>query len=77
MRRLGGVAESPEKLVAAPRGGHPTPPLREMEEFAIFDCRFNKFHPLSLSIRFRILPVALLGSSGTKSIRAGALYAAR
>jgi hypothetical protein len=30
MRRLGGVAESPEKLVAARRGGHPAPPVREM-----------------------------------------------
>jgi len=35
LRRLGGVAASPEKLVAARRGGHPAPPVRGMLEFAI------------------------------------------
>jgi hypothetical protein len=30
LRRLGGVAESPEELVAARRGGHPASPVREM-----------------------------------------------
>ena len=40
-KRLGGVAESPEKWVAARRGGHPAPPVREMLEIGIFHCRSN------------------------------------
>jgi hypothetical protein len=41
LRRLGGVAESPEKLVAACRGGHPPPPLREVMALDIFTFRIN------------------------------------
>jgi hypothetical protein len=41
MRRLGGVAASPEKLVAARCGGHPDPPLRDMRKSDIFTCRSN------------------------------------
>jgi hypothetical protein len=34
----------------ARRGGHPDPPMREMLEFAIFDCRINK------NVRKQVLP---------------------
>jgi len=40
-RRLGDVAASPEKLVAARCGGHPDPPLRDMRKSDIFTCRSN------------------------------------
>jgi hypothetical protein len=36
------VAGSLEKLVAARRGGHPAPPLRELLVLDIFTCRSNK-----------------------------------
>ena len=42
LETAGGVAESPEKLVAARRGGHPAPPLREVPVLDIFTCRSNK-----------------------------------
>ena len=41
LRRLGGVAGSPEELVAARCGGHLAPPLPEMLELDMFSRRTN------------------------------------
>jgi hypothetical protein len=65
LRRLEGVAESPEELVAARRGGHPAPPLRELLVLDIFTCRSNN----SISLPYFLL--AEVGGSPSLSLWLG------